>query len=124
MKTAGELEPIDAYRSLLASPAGHDYDALARLALYLMDSGHGESTLPLWAFLIEYHRRTGDDSRLHACLGEQGWILQHQGDQDGAMVLHKEKEVICRRINEPAGLQRSLGNQAAILEAARKKGQV
>ena len=33
------------------------------------------------------------------------------------MRLHKEEEAICRRLNDPAGLHRSLGNQALILQA-------
>ena len=33
------------------------------------------------------------------------------------MRLHKEEEAICRRLNDPAGLQVSLGNQAVILQA-------
>ena len=32
------------------------------------------------------------------------------------MRLLKDQEAICRRINDPAGLQRSLGNQALILK--------
>jgi len=32
------------------------------------------------------------------------------------MKLHKEAEAISRRLNDPAGLQRSLGNQALILQ--------
>ena len=43
-------------------------------------------------------------------------ILKATGDLDGAMRLHKEEEAICRRLNDPAGLSRSLGNQALILE--------
>ena len=33
------------------------------------------------------------------------------------MRLHKEEEAICRRLNDPEGLQISLGNQALILKA-------
>jgi tetratricopeptide (TPR) repeat protein len=44
-------------------------------------------------------------------------ILQAGGDLDGAMRLLKEQEAICRHLNDPAGLQRSLGNQALILKA-------
>ena len=33
------------------------------------------------------------------------------------MRLHREKEAICRRLNDPAGLSSSLGNQALILKA-------
>ena len=38
-------------------------------------------------------------------------------DLDGAMRLHQEEEALCRRLNDPAGLQACLGNQALILKA-------
>ncbi len=44
-------------------------------------------------------------------------ILKATGDRDGAMRLHQEEEAICRRLNDPAGLQACLGNQALILQA-------
>ena len=38
------------------------------------------------------------------------------------MRLHKEEEEICRRLNDPAGLSASLGNQALILIAQGELG--
>jgi serine/threonine protein kinase/tetratricopeptide (TPR) repeat protein len=115
VKTAGRLEPIDAYRGLLANSAEHDYDVLGNLASYLVYSGNGESTLPLWSFLIEHFRRMGDDSRLEACLGNQAVILRDTGNLDEAMRLRQEEDSICRRLNNRRGLASSLGGQALIL---------
>ena len=46
--------------------------------------------------------------------GNQALILADTGDLDGAMKLHKEREAICRRLNDPNGLARSLGNQGSL----------
>jgi hypothetical protein len=116
-RTAGSLEPIVAYRNVLAEPAVHDAGALWHLALYLRQSGYGTEVLPLWYHLIERFRAAGDDARLSGCLGNQALILHATGDLDGAMRLHKEQEAICRRLNDPIGLHHSLGNQAVILQA-------
>jgi hypothetical protein len=48
-------------------------------------------------------------------LGNQALILRAAGDLDGAMRLHKEKEAICRRLNDPTGLAISLVNQGSLL---------
>ncbi len=117
VKSAGRLEPITAYRSVLAEPGTHDVSALWRLGLYLQGSGYGAELLSLGSTLIERFRASREDSSLQGCLGNQAVILQATGDLDGAMRLHQEKEAICRRLNDPAGLSRSLGNQAVILQA-------
>ncbi len=118
VKNVGGLEPLDAYRMILADPAAQrDHGALWGLALYLWNSGYGTGTLPLWSHLTAAFRAAGDLPRLQASLGNQGMILMNAGDLEGAMKLHREKEAICRRLNDPAGLQRSLGNQAVILRA-------
>jgi len=44
-------------------------------------------------------------------------ILKDRGDLDGAMVLHKEEERLCRELGNKDSLQASLGNQAVILKA-------
>jgi len=116
VKSAGRLEPITAYRSVLAKPGTHDVIALWRLGLYLNDAGYRTELLPLWTDLIERFRAARDDARLQGCLGNQALILRATGDLDGAMRLLKEQEAICRRLNDPAGLSRSLGNQALILQ--------
>ena len=57
-----------------------------------------------------------NDRRLSGSLGNQAVILQATGDLDGAL---KEEEAIFRRLNDPAGLSVSLGNQALILAGHR-----
>jgi len=115
VKSAGRLEPITAYRSVLAEPETHDVNTLWRLALYLQGSGHGTEVLPLWSALIDRFSAARNDARLSGCLGNQALILHDTGDLAGAMRLLKEQETICRRLNDPAGLHGSLGNQALIL---------
>ena len=116
VKTVGKLEPLDAYRGILADPAAEqDRDALWPLALYLWNSGYGTETLPLWSHLIAAFRAAADLPRLQASFGNQALILKNTGDLVGAMTLLKQQEAICRRLNDPAGLSRSLGNQAVIL---------
>jgi len=44
--------------------------------------------------------------------GESGDDPEGTGDLAGAMQLLKEQEAICRRLNNPDGLSKSLGNQA------------
>ena len=117
VKTVGRLEPIAAYRSILAEPADYDRDALWGLALYLQNSGYGTEVLPLWSELIAGFRAAGDLASLQGSLGNQAVILEQTGDLNGAMRLHEEEEAICRRFNDAAGLSRSLGNQAGILKA-------
>ncbi len=116
VKTVGRLEPIAAYRSVLAEPGTHDVNAVWRLGWYLQNSGYGTELLSLWSYLIERFRASGEDARLQGCLGNQALVLRATGDLDGAMRLLKEQEAICRRLNDPAGLSRSLGNQALILQ--------
>ncbi len=115
VKSTGRLEPITAYRSVLAEPEMHDVVVLFHLAAYLQGSGYGADLLSLWSALIESFRASNDDSRLQACLGNQAVILRATGDLDGAMRLLEEQEAICRRLNDPEGLSRSLDNQAMIL---------
>jgi hypothetical protein len=115
VKSAGRLEPIAAYRSILAGPETHDVYALWPLGLYLQDSGYGAEVLSLWSTLIERFRASREDGHLQGCLGNQATILQATGDLDGAMRLHKEEEAICRRLNDPGGLAASLANQASLL---------
>ena len=116
VKTIGRLEPLHAYRGILANPAAHhDHDAFWLLAIYLWNSGYGTEALPLWSHLTAAFRAASDLRRLQASLGNQALILQATGDLDGAMKLLKEQEAICRRLNDPTGLFASLGNQALIL---------
>ena len=118
VKTVGRLDPLDAYRGVLADPAAlPHHDALCPLALYLQSSGYGTETLPLWSHLIPTFRAAGNLPRLQRSLGNLATILRNTGDLDGAMELHKEREAICRRLNDPAELSRSLGNQAWILRS-------
>ena len=96
VKSAGRLEPIAAYRSVLAKPGMHDVNAVWRLGMYLQASGYGTELLPLWSDLIESFRAAKDDACLQGCLGNQALILGSTGDLDGAMRLHKEEEAIAQ----------------------------
>jgi tetratricopeptide (TPR) repeat protein len=52
---------------------------------------------------------------LQRSLGNQGVLLEHHGDLDGALALHKEQERLCRRLGNIHFLSSSVGNQAWIL---------
>lgn len=56
---------------------------------------------------------------LQASLDMQALTLKDKGDLDGAMVLLKQQEQICRDIGNTRGLASSLYNQAVVLN---KKG--
>jgi len=99
VKTVGGLEPINAYREVLANPANNNRSALWRLALYLQQSGDSAAAVPLWSFLVDHFQRTGNESRLGGCLGNQALILHATGDLDGAMRLNKEQEAIFIPLN-------------------------
>ena len=117
VQQVGRLNPVDAYDHVIKDPASYGVDQVWNLAHYLQISGAGEVVTRLYSSLIDRLRASSDEARLSDCLGNQAVILQLQGDLAGAMALHKEQEAICRRLNNPDGLQRTLGNQALILQA-------
>jgi tetratricopeptide (TPR) repeat protein len=85
--------------------------------MLLDDTGKPEAALRVRAHLVEHYREQGDRANLQAALGNQALILYARGDLDGAMVLHKEEERLCRELGNKDGLQRTLCNQASILYA-------
>ncbi len=146
VKTVGKLEPIDAYRNVLAKPAAHAFDTLWNLAKFLEKSGYGLSVLPVWSFFIDRLRDDHVDSVLNdwlanlspmllkfgsldgttrllkeallsRCLVSQASILLETGDLEGAMRLLKETEEISRRLDDAEPLRASLGIHALILKA-------
>jgi tetratricopeptide (TPR) repeat protein len=109
------LQPIEAYRTVLSQPELYNNNALRRLALFLDTTGEGRYVLPLWSTLIDRFRIDGDDINLHAIEMNRALLLRRQGDLDGALAAMKEGEKIFRRRNNLDALHRSLGNQALIL---------
>jgi hypothetical protein len=105
---------IDAYRAAVERPAAHDPGHLWDLATLLWHTGHLEEASALRGHLIERYRGSSE-ANYAANLGNQALILRARGDLGGAMRLHQEQEAICRRLNDPAGLARSLINQASLL---------
>jgi nephrocystin-3 len=117
VETQSDLKLVDAYADALGAPQDiADSAILMDLALLLENTGHVEEALALSQFLVEHFRSIGDFALLQRALGEQGWVLRLRGDLDGALMLHKEQERICRELDVPKGLQASLGNQALILK--------
>jgi len=111
-----ELRMVSAYRKLLDSPIEiMDATAVMDLSILLSETGHSSEALLLEESLAGQFRRTGDHSRLQACLGSKSNMLYLRGDLDGAMKLLKEQELICRELGNANGLSRSLNLQATIL---------
>lgn len=61
-------------------------------------------------------QRLDEEVDLSRSFGNQANVLYAHGDLDGAMVLYKEQERICRCLGNLSGLSVSLGNQALILQ--------
>jgi tetratricopeptide (TPR) repeat protein len=117
IEAGSNLRMVEAYLPQVEAPETElDKDYLWRLGFLLGDTGHPEEALTLRASLVDHFRATGDLNELHGALGNQAVILRARGDLDGAMVLHKEQERICRQLGNLAGLQTTLGNQALILK--------
>lgn len=110
-----QLRMVDAYYPVLEEPNTHPEEHVFYLATLLSNTGHPLEALSLREYLIERYGQTGDKGGLAASLGGQANILYAQGELDGAMVIYKEQERICRELGDNEGLSISLGNQAAIL---------
>ena len=115
-----QLGMVEAYRPVLNAPDQHAL-YVWNIATLLADTGHPVEALSLRSYLVEHYRRSGDRTNLHAALGNQALILQDRGDLDGAWVLHKEQERLCRELGGPNGLAISLINQALLLARDRSR---
>ena len=113
------LSIFEAYRSILEAPGiVPDKDSIMDLSRLLKDAGHLTEALVLWTYLAEYFRKIGEEKKLATSLSNQAvLIFKLHGNLHKVMTLHKEEELICRRIGDMEGLQRCLGNQALIQRA-------
>jgi tetratricopeptide (TPR) repeat protein len=116
VETETPARPEDAYRAVVATPAGHDAETVARLATLLADTGRPAAALALRWHLADHYRRAGDRARLAVVLGHLASVLKGRGDLDGALSLLREAEQIAREQGNRHGLQTALGNQARILK--------
>jgi tetratricopeptide (TPR) repeat protein len=107
------LRLADSYRPVVTHPPD-DLPFLWALGSLLFDTGHLDLARALRMRLVERFRATGERANLAAALGSQAWILQIQGDLDGAMVLHEEAETICRELDDEEGLAGCLDRQGHI----------
>jgi tetratricopeptide (TPR) repeat protein len=110
------LRLADAYRSLIADPAGGSLRLVLFAANLLRETGHLEPALALNQYLTRRHREDGDTADWAGSLGSQAIIRLALGDLDAAMSLLKEQERMCLELGHTGGLIAALGNQAIVLK--------
>jgi tetratricopeptide (TPR) repeat protein len=114
VETNSTSRMLDAYQQVIRDPGQYE-EQLWSICQLMTDADQLEEAFILWAHLIEQYRKSGDQMKLQACLGNQANNLKDRGDLAGAMALQKEKERICHAIVHREGLATTFGNQANIL---------
>ena len=119
IERSSPLRIKDAYKSVVA--ARGVCKLRGAVSVLFGDTGHIADALSVGAYLESASRERNDLGALQASLGMQGVLLKKGGALDRAIVVFKEQELLCRRLQYPLALASSLGNQAVIL---RDKGEL
>jgi len=111
------LRIAEAYRRFVEIPDKHDRAHISSLADLFAETGHPIESLHLRTYLVEQARQAGDQENLLDCLGHQAGALHALGRLDGALNLCKERERLCRALDDKNCLVGCLGHMAIILKA-------
>jgi tetratricopeptide (TPR) repeat protein len=110
------LKITDCYRHIIDEPEKYNGKS-AGVANLLFETGHYDEALQLYNYLTDYFKDIEDHHSLKNSLGKKGTILGYRGETSDAIIIHKEEEEICRKLNDSFGLQNCLANQFNILFA-------
>jgi hypothetical protein len=78
-------------------------------------TGHPDLAYKWFEALGNYYQQVDDANGRQEMLGQQAEILFSQHNLDGAMRLHKERELICRKLGNLSALQDTLTRQVVVL---------